>query len=140
MNLLKKAYKFLTFTIMTEEIKKHDLGATFKVIYMYLVALISVIVFIIGSVNLIDTALKTWVFPTTGYYQDYSYNCNKEGLKNSGFKNNEECLAHFAKVEQKDAVNQRNKDLSFGVSMTAVSLPIWLLHMAMIRKDKKKNV
>lgn len=127
---------------MTENTQKHDLAKTFKVIYMYLVALISVIVFIIGSVTLLNTALKTWVFPTNGYYyNDYSYNCTAEGMKsNVAFKTTEECLAHYEELDKKNAVNQRNMDLSFGVSMALVSLPIWLLHMAMIKKDKKHDV
>lgn len=126
---------------MTEVTGKHDLAKTFKVIYMYLVALISVVVFIIGTVTLLNTALKTWVFPTNGYYyNDYTYNCTAEGMKGGSFTNREVCVAYYEDLNKKNAVNQRNEDLSFGVAMALVSLPIWLLHMAMIKKDKKHEI
>ncbi|MBT3864443.1 hypothetical protein HOE67_00940 [Candidatus Peregrinibacteria bacterium] len=118
-----------------------DLSKTFRVIYMYLVALISVIVFIIGAVNLIDTGLKTWVFPVDDYYyEDISMNCGKTLIAEEGrFDNTEECEVHYEAQKERNANNQRNRDLAFGVSMTIVSFPIWLFHLGMIRRDKKRK-
>lgn len=116
---------------------------------MYLVALISVIVFIIGAVNLLNTALETWVFPVDGggYYEDPAWQCNSqmEIAREPGSKveivwdSSEECIAYYEAQNVKNSVNDRNRDFAFGISMTVVSLPIWLLHMWFIRRDKKKK-
>ena len=118
-----------------------DLSKTFRVIYMYLVALISVIVFIIGAVNLIDTGLRSWVFPVDGYYyEDPLGNCSVGLMKEEGrFETTEECEEHYEAQKARNVQNQLNRDLAFGISMTVVSLPIWLLHLGMIRKDRKRN-
>jgi hypothetical protein len=126
-----------------------DLSKTLRTIYMYLVALVSVIVFIIGAVNLINTSLETWVFPTDGgnYYEDPVWQCNNElspelvddKKVESRWATMEECVEYYEARNVKRGVSERNRDFAFGVSMTIVSLPIWLLHMWFIAKDRKKN-
>lgn len=132
------------------KISMSELSKNLRTVYMYLVALISVVVFVIGAVNLINTALKTWVFPTTGYYymEDPIMNCNnemaiaKENPENYvfNFETKEECVAYYEEYNQKQAVNERNMDIAFGIAMTVVSLPIWLLHMWFIKKDKRREI
>ena len=51
----------------------------------------------------------------------------------------EECIDYYDERNVKNRANQRNRDFAFGVSMTVVSLPIWLLHMWFIKQDKKKK-
>ena len=126
-----------------------DLAKTLRTVYMYLVALISVIVFIIGAVNLLNTALETWVFPTDGggYYEDLTWQCDgvltpedvdgKETV--SRWETTAECVEYYEAQNIKRNVGQRNRDFAFGISMTVVSLPIWLLHMWFIKKDKKRG-
>jgi hypothetical protein len=130
-----------------------DLATTLRTIYMYLVALISVVVFIIGAVNLIDTTLKTWVFPTDNWeWEDPVWQCNNSALlveeviadgkvvsSGSQWETMEECIDYYDERNVKNRANQRNRDFAFGVSMTVVSLPIWLLHMWFIKQDKKKK-
>jgi len=139
------ALKFLT------KIPMSDLSKTLRTVYMYLVALISVVVFVIGAVNLINTALKAWVFPTSGdyYMEDPVMTCNSQmamdkesSLINYGsfnFETKEECIAYYEERNEVQAVNQRNNDIAFGISMTVVSLPIWLLHIWFIRKDMREE-
>lgn len=109
-------------------------------IYMYLVALVSVVVFVIGSVTLLNAALKTWVFPVDSWYGDTAWNCSAENMKNMGtFKTTEECIAYYNEQDAKNVKNELYRDLSFGISMTTISLIIWLLHMWFIARDKKEN-
>ena len=136
---------------MADSHKKHDLAKTLRTVYMYLVSLISVVVFIIGAVNLIDTALETWVFPASGgdRYGDPMMQCDgqlgiEEGVpvKPQGtvvWDSAEECVEYYEDRNEQERVNDRNSDLRFGISMTVVSLPIWLLHMWFIKQDKKKR-
>jgi len=119
-----------------------DLGFAKKLrpIYMYLVALVSVVVFVIGSVTLLNTALKTWVFPVTSYYGNSIYNCSPESIKGmGGFETTEECIAYFDEQDRVNFKNELYRDLSFGISMTTISLIIWFLHMWFIAKDRKEN-
>jgi len=111
-----------------------------KSLYFYLVSFACVIVFIIGSVTLINTALQTWVFESSGYYYggDVSYSCTKESMKMNGlFADKDECLKYYQDIQDKDARNQRNRDISFGIAMAVVSLPIWVLHMYLAKAAKK---
>lgn len=125
---------------MAEEKKKSSFVKSLRTIYLYLVSLICVVVFIVGSVTLINTALKTWVFPVGNWgYSDPAMNCNSENMKNIGltFKTTEECIAYYEELDAKNYKNQLYSDISFGISMTVISLIIWLLHMSFIRKEKK---
>jgi len=116
---------------------------------MYLAALISLVVFIIGSVTLINTALKAWVFPVSEsyYYDDPAMNCRNELTLAKGgqegyvskFESEEQCVTYYEEFNRKQNSHQRNRDLSFGLSMTIVALPIWILHMSFIRKDRKEE-
>lgn len=130
----------LNFNLMTMK----DLASTLRTIYMYLVALISVIVFIIGAVNLINTSLETWVFPTDGgwSYEDPLWQCENKPVAEEGsmvWDSTEECVEYYEGLNEKRSVNNRNRDFAFGISMTIVSLPIWLLHMWFIKKDRKRQ-
>lgn len=109
-----------------------------KSLYFYLVSFACVIVFIIGTVTLINTALQTWVFHTNGYNYDVSYNCTKESMKLNGFFTDKaECMKYYEEQNAKSAANQRNMDISFGIAMALVSLPIWVLHMYLAKVAKK---
>jgi hypothetical protein len=127
---------------MAEAKKKSGLVKVLRTVYLYLVSLICVVVFIIGSVTLINTALKTWVFPVENWgYSDPAMSCNSENMKSAGltFKTTEECVAYYDELDAKNYRNQLYNDISFGISMTTISLIIWLLHMSFIKKDKKEN-
>lgn len=124
---------------MAEEKKKSGFVKSLRTIYLYLVSLICVVVFIIGSVTLINTALKTWVFPVTSWYgSDPVWNCSAENMKNMGtFETTADCIVYYEELDAKNYKNQLYNDISFGISMTVISLIIWLLHMSFIRKEKK---
>lgn len=126
-----------------------DLASTLRTVYMYLVALISVIVFIIGAVNLLNTALNTWVFPAGDYYwSDPVIECNSQleiseaegSISKFRWETMDECVEYYEERDAKQDRNDRNRDLAFGISMTVVSLPIWVLHMWFIKQDKKRKV
>ena len=126
-----------------------DLSKTLRTIYMYLVALISVVVFVIGAVNLINTTLETWVFPTDGWdhHEDPVIACNDQAVSAEKYlesvtfswESTEDCVAYYEEQNAKERINDRNRDFAFGISMTVVSLPIWLLHMWFIKRDKKRK-
>lgn len=125
------------------EVKKGGFGKTLKIMYLYLVSLICVIVFVIGAVILINTALKAWVFPVDNvyYYGPMSVdNCSAQILKDSKlFETPDNCMKYYEEQQVKEATNQRNMDLAQGVAMTVVSLPIWLFHMYLAKKEKKQG-
>lgn len=125
-----------------EEVKKGGFTKTLKTIYLYLVSLICVVVFVIGAVILINTALKAWVFPVNNeyYYGPVPDNCSAQVLKDSTlFKTADDCVKYYEEQRAKDVINQRNMDLAQGVAMTIVSLPIWLFHMYLAKKEKKQG-
>ena len=126
-----------------EGVKKGGFAKTLKTVYLYLVSLICVIVFVIGAVILINTALRTWVFPVNSdfYYGPMPVDaCTAQNLKdNTLFGTKEECVKYYEDQQTKNAVNQRNIDLAEGVAMTVVSFPIWLFHMYLAKREKKQG-
>ncbi len=124
-----------------------ELSKSLRTVYMYLASLISLVVFIIGAVTLLNTALQSWVFPSTGYYyyEDPVMTCDNQLQMSKtepkivafNFENRDACIAYYEARNEEQTENQRNMDIAFGIAMTVVSLPIWLLHMWFIRRDKK---
>jgi len=126
---------------MAEAKKKHsDFTKILRALYFYIVSAICVVVFIIGSVTLIKTALETWVLPVTNDSYDQSiYGCAEESMKGMSFANRDECVAYYKEQSISQARNRKNEDLSFGVAMTVVSFPIWLIHLSLAKSGKKKD-
>lgn len=131
-------------------------------IYLYVVTLIGLVLIIIGTVDLIQMALKTWVFTLAD--QQYSYNTMPiapYGLKTTEpdklFVNSSTALTvedkqafeqwkidykawqeQNAKVDPKKA--QKQTDAVRDISMLLVGLALFLSHGYIVRKDRKIEI
>ena len=128
-------------------------------IYLYLVALVGLVVFIIGSVGIINLVFKNYVFRVA----DYVYESAAPGLKgpcnipypdsypqSSDIKarplimpSEEEvklCKQGMLEQQRLQQQNQIGRDFSIAIAQILIGLPLWLIHWRIIQKEYHKNV
>jgi len=111
-------------------------------VYLYLVALISLVIIVTGSIQLIDLGLKQWVF--TKADQDYYYPVAK--LDCTVFSESErikmpECNDpdYQAREEQRQRDSrdsQKQRQASTAIAMIVVGTPVFYFHFKLARKEQ----
>ncbi|MBI5230188.1 MAG: hypothetical protein HY981_02750 [Candidatus Magasanikbacteria bacterium] len=119
-------------------------------VYLYLVALITLIMMVVSSAQLINLALITWVFPEAD--SSYIYYGPKPvpamGVKPADDKRTPEQIAADDERAQKQweeekqrseeqRIAQKYRDLVQNISFLLVATPLFLYHWSVIRKDRK---
>ena len=124
-------------------------------VYLYLVALIGLITFIIGSVCIINGVLQHYVFnvDSSGYsqpvYPGYQDQCsqtypdkNDPTGKNLIYPTTQQIAdCRVVQAEQDKKMNDSNffRDLSTAIAQIVIGLPIWLFHWGIIQKDYRRR-
>jgi hypothetical protein len=130
-----------------------------RTIYLYLFALLGLVLIIIGSVRFLDMALKTFVFKQADEDRRINYRMpeiylTKEIGEKIGTETTEvaltedevlqinRCISSYDDwKETRDNVDpiasQKQRDASISLSMMLVGLPLYLYHWGVIKKDKK---
>jgi hypothetical protein len=111
-----------------------------KTIYFYLVSFVTLMMMIVSSSMLIETALKTFIFTKADSYTNY-YPAAECGIKPDGKTplTAEECLTQqdrMKKNDEENRINQRQRDLVNNLSMLIVSAPLFFIHWRMARKKE----
>ncbi len=136
---------------------KHSLIRT---IYLYLFALIGLILLVIGSVNFINMGLKAYVF-TKAEQEERLYKMTppmperidqvKEIAQNKEVELTDDQLYSIKswlidyetwkeRSEKVDPItSQRHRDASINLSMIIVGLPLFLYHWRIIKKETKNK-
>lgn len=108
-----------------------------KKTYLYLVSLITLIMIVVASVSLLNTALKTWVFTKADndfYRPRIVCPLNEEGFPQK--ECNEDELTEEEKQRQEDQrVAQRQRDLAKNIAMLVVATPVFFFHFRLARKE-----
>ncbi|MCC7356120.1 MAG: hypothetical protein IT410_00695 [Candidatus Doudnabacteria bacterium] len=108
-----------------------------KKIYLYLVSLVSLIIIIVGTIMLLNMALKTWIF-TKADNDYYSYQLcpaevtNPDGTTVKGSGCDEE------KEKQRAADNrvaQKQRDAAQAIAMIVVASPVFYYHWRLARRE-----
>ncbi|MBD3270079.1 hypothetical protein GF376_00975 [Candidatus Peregrinibacteria bacterium] len=118
-----------------------------RTIYLSLAALIGLVVFVIGTVGIINLTLENFVFPIEDeYYPVYP----KSGVCETYFNadtGEQDMLSESeqAECEEQQKENRRiqsknsfNRQISNNIAMILVGLPIWLLHFFLLQADWRK--
>lgn len=121
--------------------------AIIKNIYFYLVSFVALMMVVFSLADLINTALRTWIFTKADYY-DYSYTvpaCDPLASKTMDTStpklSAEECAALQAqneKRQQDSQESQRQRDMVRDISMIVVGLPVFVFHWLAIRKREQE--
>ena len=103
-----------------------------RLLYLYLFSFVGLLITVIGSIQIIDLALKTYVFrvaeisyPITPFLDEKG----KEIVSVEEQKKNQEIEAN----------NQRKRQMSNSLAMIAVGAPLYFYHWKTIKKEAKSG-
>ncbi|MEI6690471.1 MAG: hypothetical protein WCL07_01860 [bacterium] len=102
-----------------------------RLLYLYLFAFVGLLITTIGSIQMVDLGLKTYVF----HVSDYSYPMTPVTDANGKLT---QSVEDQQKQQEVEAVNQRKRTLSTSLAMIAVGIPLYLYHWTTIKKENNK--
>lgn len=126
-------------------------GRTIKSIYFYLVSFVALMMIAFSSADLINMALKTWIFteadnytyrmdcPTTPYYDEKGAVINDAAIKNQRIADCEKQQEINQKNDEQNRVSQRQNNIVRDISMIIVGIPLFLIHWRIVR-SKDENL
>jgi len=100
-----------------------------RLLYLYLFSFVGLLITVIGSIQIVDLTLKTYVFKVDEYTY-YPEPLPVEGGKSVNMVDQE----YRNKIEQ---ANQRKRQLSNSLAMIAIGAPLYLYHWKTIRKENR---
>lgn len=103
-------------------------------IYLYLFALVGLIMITVGSARLVNLALKVYVFPEADRYYEYPMPRSVEPKEGETPQPDPKELEEFNK---KQARSQRQRELSESLAWIIVGLPLWLYHWSVIKRERE---
>ncbi len=114
-----------------------------KKAYLYLVSVISLVIWVIGAIMLLNMALKATIFQGADKYGHYTYPaayCQDVGTStNPSTVKMPECDPGFAeqqrKAEEENRAAQRQRDAAQALSMIVIAAPVWYFHWKQARKE-----
>ncbi len=115
---------------------KHPL---IRKIYLYLFALVGLVLITIGCVRLLGLALKTYIFTQADIYYEYPIvrPITPEGKPQEIQQPSKQEIEDY---QNKQRTSQRQRDAAESLAMIIVGLPLYLYHWSVIKKDKKEEI
>jgi len=105
-----------------------------RTIYLYIFALLGLVLIIIGSVNFLNMGLKAFVF--TKADQEYEYDYRMMAPIKEGVDSEETVCPEL--ISQSDYVtSQRHRDASMNLALIVIGLPLYLYHWTIIKREKQ---
>jgi hypothetical protein len=101
-----------------------------RLLYLYLFSFVGLLITVIGSIQMVDLTLKTYVFKVSNY--SYPVTAIKDEKGNITMTVEEQ-----EKQQRKDADNDRKRQLSNSLAMVAIGVPLYLYHWKTIKKESK---
>ncbi len=105
-----------------------------KKIYLYFFSALGLVLIIVGSIQLINTGLKTFVFTKADIYYEYPSSSMDRFGKESG-----PSKAELEDYQQNQLDVQRQRQLAYSVSLMLVGLPLYVYHWRKINDMKEKK-
>lgn len=102
-----------------------------RLLYLYLFSFVGLLITIIGSIQLIDLGLKTYVFNVN----EYGFYPITPVLDEKG--NVTITVEEQKKQQEMEAANQRKRQISNSLAMILVGAPVYLYHWKTIKKEVK---
>lgn len=129
-----------------------------RTIYLYLFALLGLVLLIIGGVNFVNMGLKAFIFTKADEDQRIMYKDplmpypiqrieeiqDEEGLSEEEKALIKQWLAEYEEQEEQRSeidylVVRRQRDASMNLALILVGLPLYLYHWRIIRKETKNK-
>lgn len=106
-----------------------------KKAYLYLVSVISLVIWVFGGIMLLNMALKTWVFTKADrdfYYSPCIGAYAPDGRETKCSSEEEQ----RALKEREDArAAQKQRDAAQALSMIVVAAPVWWFHWRLAKRE-----
>ena len=116
---------------------KNNMNITIRRVYLYLTSFIGLVLILIGSVQLLNLALKTWIF-TKADDQFFYGPCYERSVapvkvgEEPKMLSEQECEAQ--RNEERSA--RRQNQGAEAVAMILVGTPVWIYHWRKVKDDK----
>lgn len=110
-----------------------------KKAYLYLVSVISLVIWVIGAIILLNMALKSWVFTKadTDYYSGPCVSTKSVSVNPSG--QTVECSAEEIAQQKQQADDnrkaQKQRDAAQALSMIIIAVPVWWFHWRLAKRE-----
>jgi hypothetical protein len=102
-----------------------------KRIYVYAAAGIGLVLIIIGSVQLINLALKTWIFTQADVYRPYPMEVKAPDAEEQQVPTQ----AELEEYQRKETTSNRQRQAANSLAMIIVGLPVFAYHWRIARKE-----
>jgi hypothetical protein len=117
-----------------------NLKKIIRTIYFYFFSLIGLSLIIIGSIQITNLALKTWIFKQADeinvYPQIYKPTLEQEVEKEKEVNYHEQEL-EYQKKQQK---SNRQQTAANALSMILIGIPLYLYHWKIVQKNEKREM
>lgn len=101
-----------------------------RLLYLYLFSFVGLLITVIGSIQIVDLTLKTYVFKVSSYSYPVTPIKDEKGNVTITVEEQE-------KQQRKDADNDLKRQLSNSLAMIAIGAPLYLYHWKTIKKENK---
>lgn len=101
---------------------------TIRKIYLYLIAFVGIVIFVIGSISLIDLGLKTYLFKEA----DVDYYARPMKIDGEPEFDEEE----YNKQMEQNRTSQKQRQASNAIAMIIVGYPLYRYHWQTLQKEK----
>ena len=102
-----------------------------RLLYLYLFSFVGLLITVIGSIQIVDLTLKTYVFKVTDYSTyPMSPMIDEKGKVLQSVEDQQ-------KQQEAEAANQRKRNLSNSLAMIVIGTPLYLYHWQTIKKENK---
>ncbi|MFZ5437766.1 MAG: hypothetical protein ACOZAK_01830 [Patescibacteria group bacterium] len=96
-----------------------------RLLYLYLFSFVGLLILIIGSIQIVDLTLKTYVFKVNDYGYYYA-ETESPAIREQN-----------KKMYEEEQANQRKRQFSNSLAMMLVGGPVYFYHWKTIKKENK---
>jgi len=110
-----------------------------RLLYLYLFSFVGLLITIIGSIQIIDLGLKTYVFKVSEY-SFYSPPFTPDGRTPTTKEEIDQQKLNKIEMDKQGIIeqaSQRKRQLSTSLSMILVGIPLYLYHWKTIKKENR---
>lgn len=120
-----------------------------RLIYLYLVALIGLVVFLMGGVGIVNTGLKAALGVNDSYFTSPNEMCRAQftvatsaptvtaKLPDENSTDFKQCLVNQEQQQNDQQKNDRKRNIAEALAQIILGAPIWLYHWSVIQRDHK---
>ncbi|MFZ2199308.1 MAG: hypothetical protein WAV40_00790 [Microgenomates group bacterium] len=103
-----------------------------RLLYLYLFSFVGLLITVIGSIQIVDLTLKTYVFKVSDYSYPITPIIDPAGKETMS-------IADQQRQQEVESNAQRKRNLSTALAMIAIGTPLYLYHWGTIKKENKSG-